>query len=97
MDAARGDGGYNNFAVQADSPDGTLQEQIGAMFNLQAAFSAYGGSEAAPDPAAAIASLATVDGAQLAWGGITLLSRSSILTRACWTCRSRSRNLPGLG
>lgn len=74
MDPAPSDGGYNNFEVQADNPDGTLQEQIGAMYNLQSAFSAYGGSLAAPDPAAAIDSLTSIDEGQLVWGGITLLT-----------------------
>jgi hypothetical protein len=74
MDPAPGDGGYNNFEIQADSPDGMLQQQIGAMYNLQAAFTAYGGSRAAPDPEVAIDSLATIDDGQLVWGGITLLT-----------------------
>ena len=74
MDPAAGHGGYNNFEIAADSPDGLLQEQIGAMYNPQAAFSAYGGSVSAPDPTRAVDSLATLDQGQMVWGGITLLT-----------------------
>jgi hypothetical protein len=64
-------GGYNYVAVAATSPDGMVQESIGALFNNATLFSAFGDG----DPSAAIASLASIGGGSgLVNGGITFLS-----------------------
>lgn len=65
------DGVSNYLAVGAASPDGMVQQSIGAMFRTATLFSAYGGGDAA----AAIGSLDSIgDGAGLVAGGITLMS-----------------------
>jgi hypothetical protein len=61
----------NYLAVGATSPDGMLQESLGALFDAVTLFSAYGGG----DPASAVASLGDIGaGAGLVSGSITLLS-----------------------
>jgi hypothetical protein len=65
------DGGSNYLAVGAASPDGSVQESIGVLFNNATLFSAYGGG----DPAVAIASLDSIgNGSGLVYGGITFMS-----------------------
>jgi PEP-CTERM motif len=65
------EGGVNYLAVGATSPDGMVQECIGALFDDQTGFSADGGG----DPIAAIASLGSIaGGAGLVSGGITYMT-----------------------
>jgi hypothetical protein len=65
------DGGSNYLAVGATSPDGTVQESIGVLFNHATLFSAYGGGS----PAVAIASLDSIgNDSGLVEGGITFMS-----------------------
>jgi PEP-CTERM motif len=65
------DGGSNYLTIGATSPDGMVQECIGALFNNATLFSAYGGG----DPAAAIASLGHIGGGGgSVKGGITFMS-----------------------
>jgi hypothetical protein len=65
------DGVSNYVAVAAASPDGMVQESIGAMFSAATLFSAYGGGDAA----AAIGSLDRIgDGSGLVAGGISFMS-----------------------
>ncbi|HQT80540.1 MAG TPA: hypothetical protein PLD10_26165 [Rhodopila sp.] len=78
-------GGYNYLSVGVTSPDGLLQESIGALFNAATLFSAYGTNAAgaagvqtnvgSPNAGAAIASLAAIGGGVgLVAGGITLMT-----------------------
>jgi hypothetical protein len=61
----------NYLAVGATSPDGMVQECIGALFDDRTQFSAYDGG----DPGAAIASLGSIaGGAGLVSGGITFMT-----------------------
>jgi hypothetical protein len=65
------DGGDNYLAVGATSPDGMVQESIGALFDNATLFDAYGGG----DPATAIASLDSIGGGTgLVKGGITYMN-----------------------
>lgn len=65
------DGGCNYLAVGGTSPDGMVQESIGALFDNATLFSAYGDG----DPAAAVASLGSIGaGVGLVSGGITFMS-----------------------
>lgn len=65
------DGLGDYVAVGAASPDGMLQESIGALFNNATGFSAYGGGS----PAVAVASLDGIGlGTGLVSGGITLMT-----------------------
>lgn len=64
-------GGSNSFEIGAASPDGMVEETVGALFSISTLFNAYGGG----DPNAAIGSLDAIGlGTGLAWGGITYLS-----------------------
>jgi hypothetical protein len=64
-------GGNNYLAVGATSPDGMVQQSIGALFTLATLFDAYGSG----DPTTAIDSLDAIGGGSgLAKGGITFIS-----------------------
>lgn len=64
------DGGNNYLAVGATSPDGMVQQSIGALFTVATLFDAHAHS----DPSAAIDSLMAIgDGSGLAKGGITYM------------------------
>jgi hypothetical protein len=65
------DGGNNYVAVGASSPDGMVQQSIGALFTVATLFDAYGNG----DPGTAIDSLDAIgDGSGLAKGGITYMN-----------------------
>ena len=65
------DGYWNYVAVGATSPDGMMQESLGAMFNSRTLFSAYGNG----DPTVAVDSLEAIGGGRgLVGGGITLMT-----------------------
>lgn len=61
----------NSFEIAAASPDGMVEETVGAAFGNSTLFDAYGGG----DPNTAIGSLDAIgQGNGLVWGGITYLS-----------------------
>jgi len=65
------DGGNNYLGVGATSPDGMVQQSLGALFSVATLFDAYGDG----DPGAAIASLFAIgNGAGLVKGGITYMN-----------------------
>jgi hypothetical protein len=65
------DGGNNYVAVGASSPDGMVQQSIGALFTVATQFDAYGNG----DPGTAIDSLDAIgNGSGLVKGGITYMN-----------------------
>jgi hypothetical protein len=65
------DGGNNYLAAGASSPDGMVQQSIGALFSVATRFDAYGNG----DPGTAIDSLGAIGGGLgLVKGGITYMN-----------------------